>query len=383
MVSVIDYNEENARPYIATYRALDVLNWATGLIDGNRVLTLLIVQEQEAVLEGFIVKKRTRYRSYRLIAGVVLYRSWAAGDGATIDSAVDTPMTRRGKTLDRIPAVFHNASHLGPEIGEAPLYDVAEINISHYMTSADLENGRHIAGLPTPWATGVDDDAKPLHLGTTRAWTTEKDTAKFGWMEFTGVGLGELVKAIEEKERQMAVLGARLLFDAKKDAESFDTVKLRATSETAALSNIAGHLTVTITQVLQWFYWWQGTEVKSSDVKATAVMNEDFVDVSIDSATLTAMVAAFQGNAISFETFYYQMKQGEVYPDEWDIEREAAAISQRPPGTMPIPPPAAPGSTPPGEKAKPGKPGDPPAKPDAKPADKTGKPAPETTPNKA
>lgn len=381
MVTVIDYNQENARPYMVSYHALDVLNWATGLVDGRRILTLLIVRESEEILDGFTVTKKDRYRSYRIVDGAVLYRTWQDGDNAGYEAAQDKPMLRRGKPLKRIPAVFHNASHLGPEIGEAPLYDVAEINLSHYRTSCDLENGRHIAGLPTPWATGVDDSNQVLTLGTTKMMTCEKPEAKFGFLEFTGQGLDSLTKALEEKERQMAILGARLLFDAKKDAESFDTVKLRAASETAALGNIAGHLTVTITEALQWFYWWQGTEEDHSAIKASVVMNLDFVDTSMDAATLQALVAAFQQNALSFDTFFHKLKEGEIYPDGWDLEREAAAISQRPPATMPVVPAAPGGEGPPG---KPGskEPGKAPAK-EPGPKAGTGKEDDKPTPNKA
>lgn len=363
--TIIDYNEDQQRPYLATYQATDIVNWATGMVGGKKTLTLLIVREQEEILEGFTVKKRERYRSYRLVDGRAIYQTWAEGDKDGPQGAPEMPMLRRGKPLTRIPAVIHNASHLGPDIGEAPLYDVAEINLSHYRTSADLENGRHIAGLPTPWATGVDDSKEALHLGTSRAWTTEKADAKFGFLEFTGQGLGELTKAMEEKERQMAVLGARMLFDAKKDAESFDTVKLRAASENAALSNIAGHLSVTATEALQWYYWWQGTEAEPTAVQATVLINEDFIDTSIDAASLQAYVAAFQQNALSFEAFFYLLQKGEVYPEGWDMDKEAAAIAQRPPATAPLPPPIDPNKTPPG--TKPGEPGKPGSKPEPKP----------------
>jgi len=373
IVSVIDYSTESARPYIATYRATDVLNWATSLIAGRHVLSLLIVREQEEILTGFKVEKRERYRSYRLVDNQVIYRTWTANDEQGSEGAQDQPMTRRGKSLPRIPAVFHNASHLGPEIGEVPLFDLADINLSHYRTSADLETGRHIAGLPTPWATGVDDDKTELTLGTTKLMTCSSPEAKFGFLEFTGQGLGELTKAMEEKERQMAVLGARLLFDAKKDAESFDTVRLRASSEGAALGNIAGHLTVTASEALQWFYWWQGNQADPSEIEATALINQDFVDTALDAPTLQGYVSAFQQNAISFDTFFYLLQKGEVYPDGWDMEKEAAAIGQRPPATQPLPPPAAAGA--------PGKPGEP-AKPPGKPG-APGKAADENTPNKA
>lgn len=354
IVSVIDYAAETQRPYIATYRATDVLNWALASEGGKRYLSLLIVRELEETVDEFKVEKVERFRSYRIENGQVLYKTWTASDEGGPQKAEDLIMMRRGKPLTRIPAVFHNATHLGPEVGEIPLYDIAEINLSHYRTSADLENGRHLAGLPTPWATGVDDSTAPMTLGTNRMMTSEKEGAKFGFLEFTGSGLTELTKALEEKERQMGTLGARMLSEAKKEAEAYDTVRLRAASEGASLANIAGHISVTATVALKWFFWWQGTDESPEGIEAAVMINQDFVDAPLSPTAIQALVQAFQQNAISFDTFFFQLKQGEVYPDGWDMERELAAISQRP---VAFTPPAAAGTAPTGPPGKGGPPG--------------------------
>ncbi len=60
------------------------------------------------------------------------------------------------------------------------------------------------------------------------------------------------------------------------------------------------------------------------------LVNDDFVDTPMDSTLLTALVAALQGDCISFDTFFHQLQKGEVYPDDWDLAKEVSAISRRP-----------------------------------------------------
>lgn len=362
-LTLIDWSEELERPYFSHYPAREVLNWASSREDGQEVLKLLVVRETDEVLDGHNVDNEICIRRYYIDEdGFLVVEKWigqttesdgqgsaTAGKGETASFNLEETFmpSRRGTRLTRIPAVFHNATHMGPEIGEAPLYDIAEINTSHYRTSADLEHGRHICGLPTPYATGVSDTGA-LKLGSSTAWTAAEPDASFGFLEFTGQGLKALTDAIEEKEKQMAILGARLLYNESKDAEAFETVQIRANSETAALSNISGHLSATCTQALQWLEWWASATLQQpSDGKSSLIMNKDFMSQSMNPQMLTALTSALTTGSISVEAYYHQLEKGEIYPDEWDLEKEVAAIAERPVTTAPEPTP--PNPVPPAE----------------------------------
>ena len=340
--TVIDWSSQLERPYFAHYKARDVLNWASTRSAGSEKLVFLSVREIDEVLEEFIVEEVIKIRRYWLDeSGYVQSDLWVQtrGEGTgneagevrfMEDTDARVQMARSGKPLTCIPAEFHNATHLGPEIGEAPLGDIAEINISHYRSSADLENGRHICGLPTPYGTGVDIGKGDLKLGSSNGWFSDEPNAKFGFIEFKGEGLGALTTALKEKESQMAVLGARLLFNDSNDAEAFETVQLRATSETAALSNISGTLSATLTRALQWFHWWTQTDATEPDqVEASVILSKDFTASQMAPTMLTALTSAYQMGSISTETYFHQLKQGEIYPPDWDMEQEKRSISQQ------------------------------------------------------
>src|SRR5690606_21487091 len=77
---------------------------------------------------------------------------------------------RRSVRLDFIPFVFVNASGISAAVSKPPLVDLADVNLSHYRTSADLEHGRHLTALPTPWITGWDGSGGEFRIGSSTAW---------------------------------------------------------------------------------------------------------------------------------------------------------------------------------------------------------------------
>ena len=340
----IDFSETESVPYLAFYKAEDVINWASVRIHGREVLTMLVLREWEDFRDGFEVERRKRIRRYWLdtknlddadeendeITLAVHCETWIEAvkeNGKSFERETDeTVLTRRGVPVPLIPFVFHNATTLGAEIGDAPLEDIAELNVSHYCTSADLENGRHFVGLPTPVVTGVDD-IKELKIGSESAWIIENENAKAFFLEFEGSGLSELRLALEETADQMSQLGARLLFDQKKDAEAFETHELRAGAETAALSQIAGTASVSMTEVLQWVEWWGGTFEKLADSGASFLFNEDFIASSIPPTLLAELLKVYISGSMSFEAFFENLRKGELYPEGWDFEKERAAIA--------------------------------------------------------
>ena len=206
-----------------------------------------------------------------------------------------------------------------------------------------------MAGLPTLYAAGFDAGTK-LVVGSSHAWVTENTDAHAGYIEFTGQGLTPLKEALAEKQEQMAALGARMLEIKTADAEAFETVQLRSNAEQASLTNVSSALSATISRALQFAAWWYGTPDKApTDYAETdsLVLSTDFVSNKISSQQLTAMTAALQSGAISLDTYFYNLEQGEMFPDSWTIEDEKRAIEETPPSMKPpTPAPALPAPAP-------------------------------------
>ena len=341
--TLIDWTtEEGGRPYFSFYLAEDIVNWHVDRIDGRNELTLLVLRERGHRLneDTFEHESIETFRIYRLReAGLEMETIVVVEGFATPESTDPVLIRRRGEALRFIPFVFHGLLGNVPECGPIPMLDLAEINLSHYRTSADLENGRHVAGLPTPWAFGVDIDQQVLTIGTTEAWTSSNEKASCGYMEFTGAGLSELRLAIIEKQEQMATLGARLLQQEKAAAEAYQTVRIRHDAEQSVLVNVAESTSASISIALQIAAWWMGAAAVPEDLAETTflVLSTDFSATPIAPDQLAALVAGYQTGTISWPTLYYQLQQGELYPDGWTQEDEEAALSTARVLTPPVP----------------------------------------------
>ncbi|MFH1010598.1 MAG: DUF4055 domain-containing protein, partial [bacterium] len=239
---------------------------------------------------------------------------WVAGE-------IITP-TKRGESFDFIPFVFLSPKALNPCVERPPIADLVDVNVSHYCTSADLEHGRHFTALPTPWAIGFDVD-KPLEIGSGTAWVTNNENAKAGMLEFNGDGLGSLERALEAKEKMMAALGARLLENQKASQEAAETVRLRHSGENSVLQSIAQTIGMGLTMALRWLADWAGANPDDVSV----ALNTDLFDVQMSPTEMAALMALWQGNAISKRALFFNLEKGELMPPGTTFETEQIEIA--------------------------------------------------------
>lgn len=374
--SLVDWSNENARPYITAYSAEKIINWDTTRINGQTTLSFVMLEEDsyewraetgDPMPDAYAKPKYDQWREYRLSetkgAVSVKVTVWRkkylakAGDNTDYVAIEERILSRRGEALTFIPFVFHGLG-TDPICPSKPIgLDLCDVAIAQYRNSADLENGLHIAGLPTPWAAGFTDDTKTtLTLGVSAAWVSPDVNAKCGFLEFTGQGLTALKDAIKDKSEMMAALGARILDAPTNAAEATETVKLRQTSESNVLTDLASCAEQSLSQVLRIVLWWQGTEKAPNDLrdKVFVAINKDLLGSKMSPAQMTVLLQAVQSGAMSFEAFFWNMQQGNMYPDGHDIEAEKTAIEQNPPPPpLPVDPNAEkkePPETKPGDK---------------------------------
>jgi len=325
---LIDTPLEGGDPRMLQYRAEDIINWGS---KDSQIAFLVLREfvEREKRDDPFKVEKIEQYRVLDFENGA--YRQRLFQKLKNSDSWFEFSRVfpvRNGTRLDFIPFVIINSIDLSLTPSKPPLLDIVNVNLSHYRSSADLEAGRHFVAFPTPWAAGFDvDDGETLEIGGV-AWVTDKTDARAGFLEFTGQGLGALENALEEKEKMMAVLGARLLEAQKKMTEAADTHRLRYAGEQAVLAEIAWNLDAGITKAMQICAWWRG--LRDAD-KFSIVLNKDYAGTQADPALVTALFAALQGSGISYETWFDNLKRWEMIPQSRTLDDELALIEARMP----------------------------------------------------
>lgn len=324
-----EYDEKSDRPRLAFYKAEQVINWFD---DGGVVLeeTVAVPDPQDR----FKLKNITQWREIAMVpenadgsgdlhCEIVVWRTRGdivfgvqASDFYEFERIVPNV---RGKLFTKSPFSFVSQEGSTSCAEKPPLLDLADVVLSHYMTSADLENGRHWTACPTLWVTGAGAKEE-IRVGGNSAIVLGDDKAKVGYAEFTGAGLSSLEKGLEQKEKHMAVLGAKLFGDQKAGVEAAETARLRNSGEDSLLAGIVTAIEEVMETALQLMASWMFITGKID-----LHINRDFVGERIDAATIMALVKALMAGGITTEMFLSAMQAGEMLPPDTDI---AAAAQQ-------------------------------------------------------
>ena len=167
-------------------------------------------------------------------------------------------------------------------------------------------------------------------IGSTAAWITDQPNAKAAFLEFTGQGLGALEKALEHKEQQMAVLGARMLTAEKRAAESGSALKIRQTGESATLKTITTSLSESVSIALRLLVFFgspKDTELSALE-KVKVEFNTNYSEERLAANDITALVAAWQAGALSKDSMLYNFKQADLINPARSAEEELALIEK-------------------------------------------------------
>ena len=216
---------------------------------------------------------------------------------------------------------------------EPPLLALADAVIGHYQLSADLRHALHYTALPTPWISGrVQGEGEPLRIGSMTAWDLPQG-AQVGMLEFTGPGVEAIGNEMDRAELHMAALGARLLAEPTRAAETAETSRIKASAETSILSTMAETASAALTQMLRWHAVWVG---ESPDDVAVA-LNREFFDTKLSPTELTALVKAWQSDALTVHDLVWNLRKGDRLDpsrtDEDVLIDLRAALAERPPPT--------------------------------------------------
>lgn len=343
-MTLADAQALNVRSYVSTYCAEHIRQWRDARIGNVTKLVLVVLQEMAGApdpADPYTVPKVEQLRALMLLPlgdrmGYVqrLFRKDAREKW--VQYGPDIIPLRNGAPLDTIPLVIFAPDSLAADISKPPLLDLADVNLSHYRSTADLEHGAHFAGLPTPWVSGYtkSDDSERLCIGSASAWVFPDPQATVGFLEFTGQGLGALEKRCEVKEAHMAALGARMLAPEKTGVEAADTLSQRHSGEASVLAGIAMVVGRGIERVLQIMADWEGI---AGPISYT--LNTDYMPQGVSAQDLTAMVAAWQSGAMSWETLFANLKRGEIVDADTTEDEERARLDAAGP-LVPTTPPA-------------------------------------------
>ena len=313
MLDVLVDDSNNPRPYWKLLTAEQVISWTR--TDG--AVTRVAWQERRytvneegeyrpedrlfiaAILDGKYVLKT--YRQHDIADGLGAREEWLL--------LTETIPLRNGEPLDRIEMVIVDlVQSAGASPSEPPLLALADTVIGHYQLSADLRHALHYTALPTPWVSGRGGggEGEPLRIGSMTAWDLPTGAA-VGMLEFTGPGVEAIGREMTRAEAHMAALGARLLADPIRSAETAETTRIKSSSDTSILITVVDTASSALSQMMRWHAIWLG----ESDDDVSVAINREFFDTQLSPTELTALVAAWQSDAMTAHDLIWNLRQGD------------------------------------------------------------------------
>jgi hypothetical protein len=204
--TLADEARVGARPYMALIGHGAILGWKTALIGGAWKLTQIrLAEEYEAPDGPYGVKCIKRVR----VLEPGRYELWQEPEDKT--KSTDYVLIEEGTTtLKDIP--FVPIYGLRDEFmeGDAPLLDVAYLNVKHWQAQSDQDTLMHVARVPILTVSGVDDDQFQVTVGGSAAVRLPTGAA-MAYVEHSGAAIGAGRESLQDLEQQMIQAGAELL----------------------------------------------------------------------------------------------------------------------------------------------------------------------------
>lgn len=285
------------RPYVVRVPTENVINWGFSRIANRWKLSRIVIRESS---EGEGGKPNKVYRELVLEDGAYHLKTWEKPEKAEHYAVtLDLVPEMGGKPLADLPFFFAGVEFGDEDPDKPPLLGMVELNLAHYLTSADKRHALFHCGLPTPIFAGfVFKEGETVNLGGPSGIVSSNENAKATYLEFTGQGIQPLKEELEALEGMMAKLGARMLAEDKKQAEAAETLKIRASGESSTLASVAVSVSKTLTQVLALLCQWGGWSGK-----VLVQLNTDFRGKGLGAQDIVALTGALQAGGIPLREY--------------------------------------------------------------------------------
>lgn len=312
------------RPVIKTYRPLQIINWRYKKVGAQQKLSLVVLEEPyDKSDDGYLLTKGKQWRVLRLDDAnhynQALYRDTSGNQPVLEDGtpgSIIYPTDAAGKVFEEIPFAFIGSETNDAEVDYPPLYDMADLNIAHYRNSADYEEAVYICGQPTPVITGLTEQwadkyfkegvglgsraALPLPIGASAELLQAAEVTLPG-------------SAMEQKERQMVAIGAKLVEQRTVQRTATETATESA-SEKSVLATIADNVSV----AFEWALGWAAQFAGVPEEKIVFRVNKEFSIAFSSPESRTEVIDAWIKEAISFTEMRSALRRGGIatLPDE-------------------------------------------------------------------
>jgi hypothetical protein len=303
-LSVEDVDLLDLRASIVPYTAEQIINWKLDAYGGRKLLTLIVLEEDYPDDDDeFGHGKKKQQRILRLSDegySQQIYRDEMPYSEQFFPTKAD------GSKWFEIPFVFCGSKNNDASIDDAPLADIAEVNLAHYRNSADYEESCFITGQPTLFITHslsaeqfAEYNPNGIKLGS-RAGHVLGETGSATLVQAEANNI--VREAMNSKLNEMVAIGARIVTDRGQN-ETAEGARIRFASENSVLGDVVNNLSEALFTCIIWV-----GEFMGFDGDTEFYLNTEFYDKSVDPQLIMSMVTLLDREIIGEADIFDRLK---------------------------------------------------------------------------
>ena len=334
-VTKADVDNAGIRATINHYSAESIRDWDTVRIGAALMLSYVKLEEcKQERKADYSLETCTQYRCLQLVqqdSGAYVYQVTVYDEKGSKVGEAFNPKDGAGQFFNHIPFYFLGSVNNRPCVDDAPLQEIADLNIKHYRNSADYEESLFTVGQPTLAVTGMNQawmDANypaGIPFGSRTAITGPVGSS------ITMVQVQPNVMALEgmdKKKDLMISLGARLITEGGQ-AETAEAARLKHEADVSSLSVIVANANMAYEKALNdvaRFMYQTVTESITNNIEF--VIKDAFFSQRMTTAQALELVSVWQSDLISKEVAQKKLVDGGIIPAETDLDAMNEAISE-------------------------------------------------------
>ena len=305
------------RAAIIPYTAEQIINWKTEVMRGRKMLvSCTLAENYYNPADEFDHSTEVQYRVLRLREDGYTQQLYREGEPFTEEFY---PRMSDGSTWSFIPFQFVGAQNNDASMDDAPLSDIADVNMAHYRNSADYEESCFLVGQPSLFIThslSPDQFAEYNPQGIKLGSRVGHVLGETGSASLLQANPNQLVlEAMRLKENQMVMIGARIITDRTAN-ETAEGARIRFASENSVLGDIVGNLSDAILQCIKWVGMFMGVDAEDAMFK----INDEFYDKSVDPQMIMSMIQLLDRQIIAEADIFGRLKAAGVVEPERTLE---------------------------------------------------------------
>lgn len=318
----------NLQARMAIYRAEAVDNWKAEMIGGVMKLTMVKLQETVSrYVDEFAAEDELQYRVLRLRDGKYTQAVYDKNEDVVIEEFV--PLAN-GVPLDHIPFYFVGAETNRPEVDDAVISGVVDLNVAHYQLSADHYKNLHIhsgglLALTSNMGAEAFADANPngIILGGGDSGVFLGETGSIQMIQLAPADA--IAVKLEAVERQMLSVGANLLTPSVQ--ETAEAARIDASAKASALLTSTDNVSEAIEASLRDCALYMGADPDEVSFK----LNREFFPAGMDAQLIMAQIQLMDRGVIAIKDVRDSLRaSGLVHPDRSDEDLDGEAMEVEP-----------------------------------------------------